>query len=129
MESHPWCCISLWSCPLHRTGTIAPNWIRYEIDSLCLDEKRSMSDIGHFHGFTFMSCIWFYGMNMSLFPERDSLIEYPFPESEEPIFSFFSEKFFFRFSKSKCFPRIPSDVMKFFSIKVIILLSDIPSTC
>lgn len=127
-KSYSWCRKSSWSCPLNRTRTVTPDRIGEEIDSLCLDEECGMSDIGNFHGFTFMSRLWFYRMNMPFFPERNSLIQDPFPEGEETIFSFFSEKFFFCFGKSKCFSRVPSDIVEFFSIKMIVYFSCISLT-
>jgi hypothetical protein len=55
----------------------------------------------------------------TIFPERDTLIEYPLVDREETIFSFFTQKYLLRLCEPESLPCSPSDIIEPLPIIVI----------
>lgn len=111
--------ISLWPYPFYWARTFAPYRISENIHSSILYQDSRMSYIAHTYSVTVMSiwrCIW---CDVSIFPERNLLIQYPLIKCEKSIFMLFTEKFFFCLCESKCLSRLPSDIIKSLSIEMI----------
>ena len=115
--------ISLGSCPLHRTRSLAPDRICQEVESMGLYEYSCMSDIGHLRRVTIVFEHWFDWCDFSFFPERYFLIEYPLIEWEESVFAFSAKKLFLCLCQAKCLSGTPTDIEKLSTIKMIRCIS------
>ncbi len=116
---YSWSGISFWSKPLDWTCTFRPNRISKDIESTSLYQNSRMSYICDDSTFIVMNFDRFYWMYFSFFPKRNPLVEDPSKKCKKSVLSFFSEKFFFCFCKTKCFSGIPPNIIEFFPIKMI----------
>ena len=62
---------------------------------------------------------WFYGCDLSSFPERYLLIEYPLVEREESVLAFATKKLLLRLRQAKRLPSTPTDIEKLLPIKMV----------
>ena len=90
---------------------------------MSLYEYGRMTDIGHLGCCCCMSSYWSHLGDLSSFPERYLLIEYPLVEREESVFAFSSKKLLLSLRQTKRLASTPTDIEKLSTIKMNLLVS------